>query len=94
MMVRCPYYVNKCRLMESMIRVKGTCVVTDADSSGDRNVMKIEAKKILQCKDFTIEIQHTWNVKKKVIPVITGATGTVSKSFSKCLSNILGKHEI
>jgi len=33
--------------MESMIIVKRTCVVTDAAISGDRNVMKIEAKKIL-----------------------------------------------
>jgi hypothetical protein len=29
-----------------------------------------------------------------VIPVITGATGTISKSFRKYLSNIPGKHEI
>jgi hypothetical protein len=35
-----------------------------------------------------------WNVKAKVIPVITGATGTISKSLRKYLSNIPGKHEI
>jgi hypothetical protein len=29
-----------------------------------------------------------------VIPVITGATGTISKSFRKYLSNIPGKHKI
>jgi hypothetical protein len=29
-----------------------------------------------------------------VIPVITGATGTVSKPFKKYLSNIPGMHEI
>jgi hypothetical protein len=34
-----------------------------------------------------------WNVKTKVIPVIIGATGTVSKSFRKYVSNIPGKHE-
>jgi hypothetical protein len=28
------------------------------------------------------------------MPVIIGATGTVSKSFIKYLSNIWGKHEI
>jgi hypothetical protein len=56
--------------------------------------MKIEAKKILPCKDLAIEIQHMWNVKTKVIPVIIGATGSVSKSFRNYLSNILGKHEI
>jgi hypothetical protein len=35
-----------------------------------------------------------WNVKTKVIPVIIGATGTISKTFRKYLSNIPGKHEI
>jgi len=35
-----------------------------------------------------------WNVKTKVIPVITGATGTVSKSFRKYISIIPGKHEV
>ena len=34
-----------------------------------------------------------WNVKVKVIPVITEATGTISKSFTQYLSNILGEHE-
>jgi hypothetical protein len=29
-----------------------------------------------------------WNVKTKVIPVITGAAGTISKSFTIDLSNI------
>ena len=46
--------------------------------SGDRNVIKKEADKILKYKDFTIEIQCIWNVKTKVIPVIRGATGTTS----------------
>jgi hypothetical protein len=34
-----------------------------------------------------------WNVKTKVIPVIIGATGTISKSFRKHVSNIPGNHE-
>jgi hypothetical protein len=33
-------------------------------------------------------------VKAKVIPVITGATGTISKSLRQYLSNIPEKHEI
>ena len=48
--------------------------------SGDINVIKIEAEKILKYKDLIIEVQHMCNVKAKVIPVITGATETISKS--------------
>jgi hypothetical protein len=35
--------------------------------SGDRNVIKKEAEKILKYKDLTIEIHRMWNVKTKVI---------------------------
>jgi len=57
-------------------------------------VIKKEADKILKYKDLTIEIQRMWNVKTKVIPVIIGPTGTISKSFIKYMSNIPGKHEV
>ena len=35
-----------------------------------------------------------WNVKTNVIPVIIGATGTISKSFRKYVSNLSGDHEV
>jgi hypothetical protein len=41
--------------------------------------IKKGAEKILKYKDLTIEIQHKWNVKAKVITVITGVPGTISK---------------
>jgi len=41
-----------------------------------------------------IEIQRMWNLKTKVIPVIIGAIGTISKSFRKYVSNIPGNHEV
>jgi len=53
-----------------------------------------EAEKILKYKDLTTKIQRMWNVKTKVIPVIIGATGTVSKTFRKYVSNIPDKHEV
>ena len=61
---------------------------------GDRNVIKKEGEKILKYKDLTIEIQCRWKVKTRVIPVIIGATGTISKSFIKYISNIPGNHEV
>ena len=53
-----------------------------------------KAEKILKYKDLTTEIQRMWNVKTKVLPVIIGATGTISKSFRKYVSNIPGNHEV
>jgi hypothetical protein len=40
--------------------------------SQDRNVIKKETEKILKYKNPTIEIQHIWNAKTKVVTVITG----------------------
>ena len=73
---------------------KGTCMLIDVAISGDRNIIKKEADKILKYKDLTIEIQRTWNVKTKVMPVIIEATGTISNSFIKYVSNIPGSHEV
>jgi len=69
-------------------------MLIDVAISGDRDVIKKEAEKILKYKDLTIEIQRMWNVKKKVIPVIIGTTGTIAKSFRKYVSSIPGKREV
>jgi hypothetical protein len=57
-------------------------------------VIQKEAEKILKYQDLTIEIQRMWNVKTRVIPVIIGATGTISISFRKYVSTIPGNHEV
>jgi hypothetical protein len=69
-------------------------MLIDITIPGDRNVIKKEAEKILKYKDLTIEIQRVWNVKAKMIPVIIGATGTISKSFRKYVSDIPGNHDV
>jgi hypothetical protein len=48
-------------------------------------MIKKDAEKILKYKYLIIEIQRMWNAKTKVIPAMTGATGTISKSH---LSNL------
>jgi hypothetical protein len=73
---------------------KGTCMLIDVAIPGDRNMIKKEAENILKYKDIIIETQHMWNVKTKVTPIIIRATGTISKSFTKYLSSVSGKHDI
>jgi hypothetical protein len=69
-------------------------MLIDVAISGDRNVIRKEVEKILKYKDLTIEIQRMWNGKTGVIPVIIGATGTISKLFRKYVNNIPGNHEV
>jgi hypothetical protein len=65
----------------------------DVTIPGDRNLIRKD-EKILKYGELVIEIQRMCNVKAKVPPVITEATGTISKSLSQYLSNIPGNHEI
>jgi hypothetical protein len=57
-----------------------TCLLIDVAIPSDKNVIQKEAEKKLKYKSLSIEIQRMWNMKSFVIPVIIGATGTVSKS--------------
>jgi hypothetical protein len=68
-------------------------MLIDVAISGDRKVITKEAEKILNYKDLTIEVEHMWNIKSRVIPGIIGVTGTISKSFRKYMSTIPGHHE-
>jgi hypothetical protein len=43
----------------------------DVAIPADRNVIKKQAGSILKYEYLTIEIQSTWNVKEKGIPIIT-----------------------
>jgi hypothetical protein len=72
----------------------GTCMLIDVAIPGDSNVIQKETEEILKHKDLTIEIQHMWNVKTRVIPVMTGATGTISKSFTQYVSTVPGNHDV
>jgi hypothetical protein len=69
-------------------------MLIDVAVRGDRNVIQKAAEKISKYDNLIIEIQRMWNVKAKVIPVITGASGTVAKSLRQYLRNIPGKYEI
>jgi len=69
-------------------------MLIDVAISGDINVIKEEAEKILKYKDLLIEIHGMWNVKANVISVTIGVTGTISKSLRQYLSNIPGNHKV
>jgi hypothetical protein len=101
---RLPYYgTSKCKPTEPFLNnkpdtiirnnEKGTSMLIDVAILGDGKVNRKEAENILMYKNLKTEIQGMWNVKVKVTPVITGATGTTAKSFREYLSNIPGDQD-
>jgi hypothetical protein len=58
------------------------CLMIDVATPFDRNVIQMESEKKLKYKNLSIEILQMWNTKCSVIPVITGATGIVTKGLN------------
>jgi hypothetical protein len=76
----------------SCSRVNFNCNNNNNNNNNDNNnVTKKEAEKILKCEDLVIEIQFVWNVKEKVIPVITGRLESFQNHSD---STIQGQHEM
>ena len=75
-------------------RKERTCTLIDVAIPTDRNVVHKEAEKKLKYKSLCIEIQRMWKLKFTIIPVIIGATGTVTRSLRKNLETIQGKQSI
>jgi len=73
------------------LQIRSTSGVKGPKPEPDQPIRQVWISIII---NLTIEIQRMWNVKTKVIPVIIGATGTISKSFRKYASNIPRKHEV
>jgi hypothetical protein len=64
----------------------------DAAMPSDKTVTEKEFKKTLKYIHLSTEIQQMWNMKCFVIPVIIGATGTVTEGLQKYTVTIPGKH--
>jgi len=60
-----------------------TCTLIDVAIPADRNVVQKKAENKLKYKSLCIEIQRMWNLKCTIIPVITGATGIVTRNLRK-----------
>jgi hypothetical protein len=59
------------------------CLLIDVAIPSDRNLIQKESEKKLKYKNLRIKIQRMWNMKCFVLPVISGATGIVTKGLKK-----------
>ena len=70
---------------------QNNCLLIDMSVPSDRNISSKEFEKIYKYKDLEIEIQRMWKMKTKVIPVVVGALGAITKDFKTYIENIPGK---
>ena len=63
-----------------------SCVIIDIALPEDIKVSKKEREKIERYQELKREIKRMWNIRSiKVIPVIVGALGSISKRLKKCI---------
>ena len=55
------------------------CFIIDVANPGDTRVPKKEIEKIKKYNDLRRELLRLWKVKTKVVPILIGALGTVTK---------------
>ena len=65
-----------------------SCKKTDLAVPGDSRIEKKEKDKIEKYQDLGRELNKTWNVKVKIIPLVVGSLGAIPKHFSKRLKQI------
>ena len=59
------------------------CYIIDVAVLGDVRIAEKETKKIEKYDEFKREVERLWKVKAKVMPIVLGALGTVTRSLSK-----------
>ena len=64
------------------------CKIIDFAIPGDSRIEEKEKDKIEKHQDLGRELQKIWNVKVKIIPLVVGSLGAISKQFGNRLKQI------
>ena len=64
------------------------CKIIDFAAPGDSRIEEKEKDKIEKYQDLGRELQKIWNVKIKIIPLVVGSLGAITKQFGNRLKQI------
>ena len=73
---------------------KRTCHLVDFAVPADHRVKMKESEKINKSLDLARELRKLWNMKVKIVPIVIGALGTISKALEKNLSELVIRRRI
>jgi len=57
---------------------KNLVTLVDVAIPADKRIVEKEQEKITKYQDLRIELEHLWNKKTRIIPVVIGALGAIS----------------
>ena len=64
-----------------------SCKTYDFEVPGDSRIEEKEKDKIEKNQDLGRELQKIWNVKVKMIPLVVGSLGAITKQFGNSLKH-------
>ena len=70
------------------------CYIIDVADPGDVRIAEKETEKIEKYAELKREVERLWKVMAKVIPIVLGALGTVTRSLSNYIKEIGVKTQI
>ena len=65
-----------------------SCKIIDFAVPGDGRIEEKEKDKIEKYQDLGRELQKIWNVKVKIMPLVVGSLGAITKEFGKRLKHV------
>ena len=57
-----------------------TCLLLDVSVPSDRNTSLKTFEKLSKYKDLAIELEKSWKLKTKTVPIIIGALGVMNRN--------------
>ena len=76
------------RLDLVVIDKRRTSKIIDFPVPGDNRVEEREKEKVEKYHDLRRELQKTWNVRVKIIPLVVGSSCAIPKQFGNSLKEI------
>ena len=66
----------------------GLVRLVDVSIPADKRILDKEQEKITKYQDLRIELEHLWNKKTRIIPVVIGALGAISNHFHSYIKQL------
>jgi len=64
-------------------KTEKTSLLIDTAIPDDSNINTKETEKLSKFKDLQIKVSRMWAVRTKIVPVVTGALGTITKGLNQ-----------
>lgn len=71
-----------------------TCLLVDVSVPSDRNTSVKTFEKLSKYKDLAIELEKSWKLKTKTVPIVIGALGVINRNTTNYVKQLPGNINI